>query len=98
MRWRYTFLDVNGSISYSSKMSIVEEAILMHYNSSNKRCKRVKLCEYEGVISTNFKYQSIGIFGGQRFDAEVESKNGKVKLAFIISSQTNQSLRYLVPI
>ena len=39
----------------------------------------------EGVVYTNNNYELLGSFGGKRFDAELDTNKGKVKLRFLIT-------------
>lgn len=83
VRWGYWFLIGNSRLSEEDRFSLVEDAISMYLSDTGR--KKVKGDDYEGVLTTKGQYDMLGAFGGQRFEAELDSSTGKIKLRFLIN-------------
>lgn len=46
--------------------------------------KKISGPTFEGVLTTEFEYVSFGTIGGTRFVAEIDSIQGKTKVAFVV--------------
>lgn len=58
----------------------------MYLRNESKR--KVETDSFEGKVYTKGQHDSLGNFGGQRFDAELDTKSGLVKIRFLVSEQT----------
>lgn len=86
--WGFVFLSADGILSLDDKMDIVRQGVEMFYKNEDER--RLKTDNYEGRVFTKRQFEMIGMLGGQKFDAELETDKGKVKLRFLVSDQTEQ--------
>jgi len=82
----HTFLYGTGRLSPRERSLLLDQATIM-FVTSRKRAS-ISSDTYEGEIITEGKFQSLGQFYGQRYDAIVENNHGKAKLAFLVSEQT----------
>lgn len=83
---------MNGRLPMQDKMRLLGEAGLMYFRGGIE--KRVAGEHYEGTIKTTGRYQMLVDFGGQRFDAELETTYGKANFTFLISEPArNRSMR-----
>lgn len=87
-----TFLSRNGPLGEEGRLLLVSNAIQMHYSQEKER--KVKTDTFEGRIYTDFKHQTLSCFGGQRFDARIETNDGKVDLAFLVCDLTDRHKAY----
>lgn len=92
-RWGVTFLCTNTSISAAGRMNLVREATEMYLDKEEER--RVRFGGYEGILCTRWKYDVLGSFAGVRFDADVDTEDGRAHLRFLVSELTaGQGLAY----
>src|SRR3989338_6627648 len=85
-RWGITFLTTSTAISEESREDLVYHATGMYLRKEGER--EVKGGDYEGIVSTVWKYDVLGSFAGVRFDAELQTEEGKAHLRFLVSEQT----------
>ncbi len=88
LRWGYTFLLTDSRLSAAERFYLLGEATEMYLKNEEERA--IKLDSLEGRLYTRGQYDSLGNFGGQRFDAELEIARGKVKVRFLVSEQTGE--------
>ncbi len=87
-RWGYTFLLADGRLTAAERSYLLGEATKMYLVNEEERA--VRLDSLEGRLYTKGQYDSLGHFGGQRFDAELDTSRGKVKLRFLVSEQSGE--------
>jgi hypothetical protein len=87
LRWGYVFLSAALYVSGEDVEALMREAVEMFLNG--EKAREVDGNNFEGTLSTQNKYELIGSIGGQRFDADLETENGKDKASFLVSEQTN---------
>lgn len=85
-RWGYTFLVADSKLSWSDSEYLILQATEMYLRNEDKR--KIGTDSLEGLISTEGKWDSLGCFGGQRFEAEVETSRGKAYIRFLVNEQT----------
>ena len=88
-RWGFTFLRADSRLSYDDRHYLMQEATEMYLKNEEER--QVKTDTLEGRLYTKGQHDSLGSFGGQRFDAEIELNLGKAKVRFLVNEQTNTS-------
>ncbi|MBI2125242.1 hypothetical protein HYV87_01615 [Candidatus Woesearchaeota archaeon] len=81
-RWGVTFCSTYGAIPEEVQYELLREATKMYLRDEQQ--KDIKTDSVEGRISTEGKYQTIGAYGGQRFDAEVDVDDITAKLSFLV--------------
>ena len=67
-------------------LELMIQATEMYLNGEEER--KVKSQSFEGKLCTERRYELLGEFGGQRFDAELETAHGKDKATFLVNEQT----------
>jgi hypothetical protein len=87
VRWGFSFLRSDMKLSYEERIELVEKATEMYLNKEMSR--EVKGDSYEGNIVTKGEHQMLGEFGGQRFDAVIDTNKGKARLEFLITEKIN---------
>ena len=65
---------------------VADEAVDMYLKGEDKR--NVKFENSEGQVYTKGKYGMLGCYGGQIFNAEIDTPTGFSKLAFLVNEQT----------
>ena len=90
VRWGFTFLLGNSLLSNDEKLDLVAKATLLYLNGEERT--EVSGAGYQGVLYTNHEWKVIGAFGGQQFDAILDSDadKEKLRLRFLVSEQTLQ--------
>ncbi len=86
-RWGITFLSTSTDISEESREELFYHATRMYLGKESERS--VKGADYEGTVSTIWKYDVLGSFAGVRFDADLETGKGRANLRFLVSEQTD---------
>jgi hypothetical protein len=81
--WGYVFLNSDSRIPERDRMYVVYNAVDMFLEKVTERALQTD--SLEGTIITKGKYQMLGAFGGQRFDAEIMTDKGKVHLNFLVT-------------
>ncbi len=87
MRWGITYLLPDTKLSIEQNRYILNQATEMHYKGEEER--KITLQDMEGIIHTEGKFQTLGVYGGQHFRAEVETENGKSNIAFLVCDMTD---------
>ena len=82
-RWGFAFFQGDSRLGVEGLDEIVLHAVNMHLKDEKR--SEIKNNNYEGVVYTNNNYELLGSFGGKRFDAELDTNKGKVKLRFLIT-------------
>ena len=85
-RWGYTFLQTDSRVPLEDRINLIKQSTVMYLRNENER--ELQIDTYEGLLSTEGKHEIIGNYGGQRFDAELQTNEGKAHLKFIVSEQT----------
>ena len=62
------------------------QAVEMYLAGEDTR--EVKSSSFEGKLYTERRYELLGDFGGQRFDAELETPYGRDKATFLVNEQS----------
>ena len=65
---------------------LMTQAVEMYLEGEDQR--NIRGSNFEGRLTTEAKYELLGEFGGQRFDAEIESIYGRDSATFLVSEQT----------
>ena len=86
IRWGYVFLRAASFLGPEQINDLMVQAVEMFLAGEEERS--IKTAEFEGKLSTEMRYEIIGVLGGQRFDAELETPYGTDKAAFLVSEQT----------
>lgn len=86
IRWGYTFLRTASHIPHDEIVDLMVQATEMYLNGEEER--NVKSLSFEGKLRTEMRYELLGEFGGQRFDAELETACGRDKAEFLVNEQT----------
>lgn len=86
LRWGYTFLRTASHLNQEELTNLMIEATEMCLSGEEER--KLKSDNFEGKIWTMYRYEVLGNFGGQRFDAELETIHGRDTATFLVSEQT----------
>jgi hypothetical protein len=86
IRWGYTFLRTASHIPHEEMIDLMVQATEMYLNGEEER--RVRGQNFEGKLYTERRYELLGQFGGQRFDAELETAYGRDQATFLVNEQT----------
>ena len=86
IRWGYVFLRAASSMGEDDVRNLMIQAVEMYLEGEDQRS--IRGSNFEGRLTTEGKYELLGEFGGQRFDAEVESIYGRDSATFLVSEQT----------
>ena len=86
LRWGYVFLRTSSHLANEEMSSLMMEATEMYLLGEEER--KVKSDQFEGRLYTERRYEILGEFGGQRFDADLDTIYGTDKAAFIVNEQT----------
>ena len=86
IRWGYVFLRAASHMETEDMKYLMTQAVEMYLQGEDRR--NVKSSSFEGGLYTEQKYELLGEFGGQRFDAELDTIYGRDKAAFLVSEQT----------
>ena len=74
-RWGYSFLMADSRLGLEERLSILYDATEMYLLGESERPVGDP-DSFEGRIYTERKYDVLGSFAGQRFDAELETNDG----------------------
>lgn len=78
------FISMVGSLPEDAKKQVALAASRMLTRRIGKA--RVKTDEVEGLIKTDFREVTIGVFAGPEFQAELDTfENGKVRFSFLLT-------------
>lgn len=80
------FLRAASYIPEDEVKDLMVQAVEMYLQGEAER--KIKSSSFEGKLCTEQKYEVLGEFGGQRFDAELETIYGRDKATFLVSEQT----------
>ena len=86
IRWGYVFLRAASYMAEDDVKYLMTQAVEMYLEGEDQR--NIRGSNFEGRLSTEAKYELLGEFGGQRFDAEIESIYGRDNATFLVSEQT----------
>ena len=86
IRWGYVFLRTASHITTEEMRGLMVQAVEMYLKGEEER--RIKSSSFEGKLHTEGRYELLGDFGGQRFDAELETADGKDEATFLVNEQT----------
>lgn len=86
IRWGYVFLRATSYIPEEEAKELMIQAAEMYLSGDSQR--NVKSSSFQGKLSAEQKYEVLGEFGGQRFDADLETIYGRDQATFLVSEQT----------
>ncbi len=86
IRWGYVFLRGAVHLSEEDLRELMTCAVEMYLQDEEER--KLAASQFEGVLRTDHRYEILGHFGGQRFDAELETIYGRDSASFLVSEQT----------
>ncbi len=86
MRWGYVFLRAPNFLSGEDRDSLMTTAVEMYLSGEPER--DIESEGYEGRVYTERRFEMLGEFGGQRFDAEIETARGRDTATFLVNEQT----------
>ena len=86
LRWGYVFLRTASHIRYEDLEGLMVQAGKMYLAGEDSR--EIKQPDYEGRLYTERRHELLGGFGGQRFDADLETAWGKDNATFLVNEQT----------
>ena len=86
LRWGYVFLRTASHISNDDLEDLMVQAVEMYLAGEDSR--EIKQPEYEGRLYTERRHELLGGFGGQRFDADLETLRGQDSATFLVNEQT----------
>jgi len=87
-RWGITFCSTYGAVPEEVKYDLIDQATEMYLR--NEQSRKLKTDQLEGRLKTEGKYQVLGVFGGQRFDVEVDVDDITAKLSFLVCELTGK--------
>ena len=87
MRWGYTFLRTASKLPHEDVTNLMLQATEMYLLGEEER--KVVTSNYEARLYTEKRYELLGHFGGQRFDADLDTIYGKDSLTFLVNEQTD---------
>lgn len=93
IRWGFTFLQGSSRLSEDEKFALMDLSTIMYLRQEQKKLLKSK--NYDGILWTEGKVGSLGCYGGQVFEAEVENDKGRCTLRFLVSEQTGAVERNL---
>ncbi len=71
IRWGCVFLRAASHVAEDDVKYLMTQAVKMYLQGEDQRS--IEGSNFEGKLTTEAKYELLGEFGGQRFDAEIES-------------------------
>ncbi len=83
--WGYAFLIANSRLYEKERQSVLRSAVDMFRENTLER--KVRGQTFEGIISSKGEYKLLGSFGGQEFNAHLETDRGKIYISFLISEK-----------
>jgi hypothetical protein len=86
-RWGTVYLIADPRLVEDVRLEILVEAAEMYLAHEKKR--KIKGDDYEGKITTERKYRTLGCYGGYEYHAELDTPNGKSETTFILMQQFN---------
>jgi hypothetical protein len=89
-RWGITFLQTDMQLDEEDRMDLVAEATVMYLLKKDR--KDVSRENYDARISSTGKYGYVGNFGGYRFNADIETNDGKGRLSFLVTEPVDPEL------
>lgn len=86
IRWGYVFLRAPSFLNSDDRDSLMTTAVEMYLTGEPER--DIESENYEGRVYTERRFEMLGEFGGQRFDAELETAHGRDTATFLVNEQT----------
>ncbi len=86
VRWSYLFLRTTSHVPMDYLRNLMLQAVQMYLQGEDLRM--VRGATFAGRLCTEQKYEMPGDFGGQRFDADLESTHGQDRASFLVNEQT----------
>ena len=86
LRWGYVFLRTASHLGNEELEGLMVQAVEMYLAGEDSR--EIKHPDYEGRLYTERRHELLGGFGGQRFDADLETARGKDNATFLVNEQT----------
>ena len=90
-RWGITFLVADSRLGEVEKDYLLIKATTMYLRDEKNRA--ILTDTIDGKLSTQGNYWSLGSFAGQRFDAQLDTEQGRVNVRFLVSEQTGMYKR-----
>jgi len=89
-RWGFAFLETDTRLNYDERLEVLVEATKMYI--CNEKERRVKGKNYEGIITTDGRYNLMGDFGGRQYKAKIEIGDKTANLSFLVKEHINPTL------
>ena len=86
IRWGYVFLRAPSILSGEDREKLMATAVEMYLSGEEQR--DVESAGFEGRVYTERRFEMLGEFGGQRFDVELETTQGRDSGTFLVNEQT----------
>ena len=86
IRWGYVFLRAPSVLSGEDREKLMTTAVEMYLSGEEER--DVESVGFEGRVYTERRFEMLGEFGGQRFDVELETTQGRDTGTFLVNEQT----------
>ena len=86
IRWGYVFLRAPSILSGEDREKLMATAVEMYLSGEDQR--DVESVGFEGRVYTERRFEMLGEFGGQRFDVELETTEGRDSGTFLVNEQT----------
>ncbi len=86
IRWGYVFLRAPSILSGEDRDKLMTTAVEMYLAGEDER--DVESPGFEGRVYTERRFEMLGEFGGQRFDVDLETAQGRDTGAFLVNEQT----------
>ena len=87
IRWGYTFLRTSSRLPSEDVTYLMIQATEMYLLGEEER--KVVTSSYKARLYTEKRYELLGQFGGQRFDADLDTIYGNDSLTFLVNEQTS---------
>jgi len=86
IRWGYVFLRAPSVLSGEDRDKLMTTAVEMYLAGEEER--DVESVGFEGRVYTERRFEMLGEFGGQRFDVELETAQGRDTGTCLVNKQT----------
>ena len=82
----YVFLRTTSHVPLEEVRELMVQAVEMYLQGEDTRA--VQGDSFQGRLYTEQRYEVLGEFSGQRFDAQLETAYGRDQASFLVSEQT----------
>ena len=88
--WVIAFLKPDSRLSYQDRIYLMTSAASMCFNEETER--KVTGENFEGVLYTKGKHYNLGMFGGQQFEADLDTNDGQSSIRFLVARKHDPRL------